>query len=289
MDGVLYNELKKTRSAIEVRLSALDAAIEALQKTQASSLSKINDTYLICKDILTGQQVSDWVADLKAYGTSSETYANSSRMTTLVNSSDAVGDSGVTKTILGWSLDNAMVGTYFGTLTGDTTVSWSSLTTADELVSSEDAFAAMCSNDDAWSRLRDTNALKTATANIFSTTLASYVKNSAAVKERLDKESTSELTKTGASVTYSFKEKHWYVYDVNASRYFEKGSCTTALGSAPAETTEIEKITLVTSSSSDWIGRALIQRIADYVSLTWKVQATQGSATVKLRYFDFDA
>lgn len=154
LDGVLYNELKKTRSAIEVRLSALDAAIESLQKTQASSLSKINDTYLVCKDILTGQQVSDWVADLKAYGTSSETYANSSRMTTLVNSSDAVGNSDVTKTILDWSLDNAMVGSYFGTLTGDTTVSWSALTTADALVSSEDALCGVIINDDTyWSTL----------------------------------------------------------------------------------------------------------------------------------------
>lgn len=115
-----------------------------------SLFGRVEDTYLVAKDILLGTQISDWIADLKASGTASATYSDATRMNALIANEDAANNSDVAKYLVQWAVANNKYGTYCGAACGAVSgVTWDSLTTPNAVMGNATAFTALCGNSTA--------------------------------------------------------------------------------------------------------------------------------------------
>lgn len=117
MDKVVYDRIEDVLSRIE------------------SLYGRVEDTYLVAKDILMGTNIADWIADLKDFGKSSVTYADASRMNTLIANEDAAKNADVNQILFDWSLDNSTLGTFLESCIGDTSsASFEAVTTFQTLI-----------------------------------------------------------------------------------------------------------------------------------------------------------
>lgn len=129
MDKVVYDRIDDVLNRVE------------------SLFGRVEDTYLVAKDILLGTQISDWIADLKASGTSSATYQDASRMNALIANNDAANNSDVAKYLVQWAIANNKFGTYCGGACENVSgVSWDSLTTPNAVMGNAAGFTALCEN-----------------------------------------------------------------------------------------------------------------------------------------------
>lgn len=121
--------------------------LNVLQTTVADIQGSTGTIIAICNDILLGRQISEWIADLAASGKSSATYADSSRMQTLIGNTDACKNVTVNQHILDWGIANNKTGTFFNSyLSGTGGVSWSSLTTPNSIFTNATATKAIVNN-----------------------------------------------------------------------------------------------------------------------------------------------
>lgn len=121
--------------------------LDELLDRATNLMNRVEDTYLVAKDILMGTQIGDWIADLKASGTASATYGDSSRMNVLIANEDAANNSDVAKYLVQWAVANNKFGTYCGAACGAVSgVTWDSLTTPNTVMGNAAAFTALCGN-----------------------------------------------------------------------------------------------------------------------------------------------
>lgn len=153
MDTVVYDRIEDVLGRIE------------------SLYGRVEDTYLVAKDILLGTQISDWIADLKASGTASATYGDSSRMNVLVANEDAANNSDVAKYLVQWAVANNKFGTYCGAACGAVSgVTWDSLTTPNAVMGNAAAFTALCGNSVAFKACLNLEGTKDAIVDNATTT-----------------------------------------------------------------------------------------------------------------------
>lgn len=140
-----------------IEVSKLDELLERA----TSLMNRVEDTYLVAKDILLGTQISDWIADLAASGTSSATYQDASRMNTLIANEDAVNTTSIATLLRDWSIANNKTGIFFGTyLNNPSEVDWSSLTTPSSITANAIALNAIIGNDTAFKYAFDLTAFR---------------------------------------------------------------------------------------------------------------------------------
>lgn len=118
--------------------------LDELLERATSLMNRVEDTYLVAKDILLGTNISDWVADLEASGTSSATYGDSDRMNALIENTDACRNANVAQYLLAWAVLQNKANTYFGSALGDSSgVTWESLTSVNAIMANSAAFTAI--------------------------------------------------------------------------------------------------------------------------------------------------
>lgn len=123
-----------------IEVSKLDELLERA----TSLMNRVEDTYLVAKDILMGTNIADWVADLAASGTGSATYADSERMNALIENTDACRNVNVAQYLLDWAVAQNKANTYFGSALGDSSgVTWESLTSVNAIMANSAAFTAI--------------------------------------------------------------------------------------------------------------------------------------------------
>ena len=136
-----------------------------------SLFGRVEDTYLVAKDILMGTQISDWIADLKASGTASATYSDATRMNALIANEDAANNVDVAKYLVQWAVANNKFGTYCGGACGAVGgVTWDSLTTPNAVAGNAAAFTALCENSVAFKACLNVSDTKTAIVDNATTT-----------------------------------------------------------------------------------------------------------------------
>lgn len=135
----------------------LKAAVDSFGATLDEIQTYANETNVVVKDILSGRQISEWIQDLKTFGTSADTYSNSDRMNTLLADSDAAKNPDVEGYILQWALANNKFGTYLNTAIGTVSgVNWTSLTTPEQVFSNSTAANAVFGSSVAFNNILDT-------------------------------------------------------------------------------------------------------------------------------------
>lgn len=121
--------------------------VNLLQSNITEIKGTVSSVVSICNDILLGRQTSEWIADLAASGKSSATYADSSRMQTLIENTDACKNVTVNQHILDWGIAKNKTGIFFNSyLSGTGGVSWSSLTTPNSIFTNTTATKAIVNN-----------------------------------------------------------------------------------------------------------------------------------------------
>ncbi len=161
-----------------VEVSKLD---ELLARAE-NLMDRVEDTYLITKDILLGTQISDWIEDLKTSGTESATYSDADRMNTLIANNDAVNNVNITQYLCDWAVANNKVGTYFGALLGNVSgVTWNSLSTAAQVCGNVTAFTGIANNNTAISVSLSNSVMRQAMYNAYTTTESILVASSVAM------------------------------------------------------------------------------------------------------------
>lgn len=163
MDKVVYDRIDDVLNRVE------------------SLFGRVEDTYLVAKDILMGTQISDWIADLKASGTASATYSDATRMNALIANEDAANNSDVAKYLVQWAVANNKYGTYCGAACGAVSgVTWDSLTTPNAVMGNATAFAALCENTVAFNEAMQNASCKNAIWDCSSVTEQIFNSNSVA-------------------------------------------------------------------------------------------------------------
>lgn len=129
--------------ADEIKLS-VDEFGEMLEDVR----SLAQETNVTVTDIYLGTTYGEWITDLKDSGKSSSTYADASRMLSLIKYPQAVSDASVCCYLMQWAIDNNKLGILAQTAGGSATSGedWSSLTSVPQVFGNEDAFAALMSN-----------------------------------------------------------------------------------------------------------------------------------------------
>lgn len=118
--------------------------LDELLDRATSLMNRVEDTYLVAKDILMGTNIADWVADLEASGTGSATYADSDRMNALIGNTDACRNVNVAQYLLDWAVAQNKASTYFSSALGDVSgVTWESLTSVNAIMANSTAFTAI--------------------------------------------------------------------------------------------------------------------------------------------------
>lgn len=126
-----------------IEVSKLDELLDRA----TNLMNRVEDTYLVAKDILLGTNIADWVADLAASGTGSATYADSDRMNALIENTDACRNVNVAQYLLDWAVAQNKANTYFGSALGDLSgVTWESLTSVNAIMANNTAFTAIAND-----------------------------------------------------------------------------------------------------------------------------------------------
>lgn len=153
------------------RHAELKAAVDAFGQTLNEVQRYANETNTVVKDILTGKQISDWIADLAASGKSSATYLDAAKMQALAESSDAVRNISVSQHIFDWCIDNKMVAnyynSYFGAVSG---VTWLSLTTPSLVCANANAFGKIANEQTTIDTALSNSKMKSAIWNNYNVT-----------------------------------------------------------------------------------------------------------------------
>lgn len=103
------------------------------------------------EDIYTGNQISEWVADLESFGTSAATYSDSSRMNVLITNSDAVQNNNIQKILFDWAVANSKPGLFIKTFTNNGGgISWDSITQAAQLSNNTNVFSYIINDTTLW-------------------------------------------------------------------------------------------------------------------------------------------
>lgn len=178
------------------RHAELKMAVDAFGQTLNEVQRYANETNIVVKDILTGKQISEWVADLAASGKSSATYLDAARMQVLAESSDAVRNITVSQHIFDWCIDNKMVAnyynSYFGAVSG---VDWLSLTTPSLVCVNANAFGKIANEQTTIDTALSNSKMKAAIWNNYnvtrpimtsSTVLNLAEKHATTIKKRVD-------------------------------------------------------------------------------------------------------
>ncbi len=127
---------------------------ESLYKEFDDVLAAISNVQLRVDDIYFGNQLSEWVADLEAFGKSSVTYKDPSRMSMVVASVDACKNENISNIILEWAVANNKTGTYFGSILNNPSgVSWTSLSTPANVMGNSSAFKLIAKDTYALSKV----------------------------------------------------------------------------------------------------------------------------------------
>lgn len=130
------DEIKLAVDAIQLDVDVFGEMLEDIQ-------AFTNETNVVVKDILNGRQLSEWIDDLKSFGSNSTTYRDATRMNTLITNYDACSNMAIDNHLFNWALANNKLGTFIGTALNNTSVSWSNLTTPNSIAANSSAFAAM--------------------------------------------------------------------------------------------------------------------------------------------------
>ena len=122
--------------------------LDELLDRATSLMNRVEDTYLVAKDILLGTNIADWVEDLAASGKQSATYSDADRMSVLIANVDACKNNSANQHIFDWGVANNKVGTFlnscFGTVSG---VDWSEISTPAQASSNSSAFQKIASDE----------------------------------------------------------------------------------------------------------------------------------------------
>lgn len=214
MDKVVYDRIDDVLNRVE------------------SLFGRVEDTYLVAKDILLGTQISDWIADLKASGTASATYGDASRMNVLIANSDAANNSDVAKYLVQWAVANNKFGTYCGAACGAVSgVAWDSLTTPNAVMGNATAFTALCRNSVSFKTAMQNDDCRNSIWNNSTVTENPIRSSSVAINVLNNLSITStEADKTGIKAfLLSFKHDNYYsvtIHPVYVTGSYEDGYVT---------------------------------------------------------------
>ena len=166
-NNAIYDRIEDLMAkADEIKL-AVDEFGEMLEDIQTFT----NETNVVVKDILSGRQLSEWIADLETSGTASATYADSDRMNALIADTDACKNIKIAQYLLDWAVAHNQTGTYLGACVGNVSgVTWSSLTTPTQVCGNSSAFSAAANNDTAFNAMLGNASCKSAMYNGYATT-----------------------------------------------------------------------------------------------------------------------
>ena len=191
-----------------IEVSKLD---ELLARAE-NLMDRVEDTYLVTKDILLGTQISDWIEDLKTSGTESATYSDADRMNVLIANNDAANNNAIAKHLVSWAVSNNKYGTYCrGACGGIDGVAWDSLTTPNEVMGNATAFTAVCENSVAAKATMENGPCKNAIWDKANITEA-CIRSSSSMKSVL----TSKSARTNVNVSTSGKK--WFLIQIEVSR-----------------------------------------------------------------------
>lgn len=178
--------------------------IENVDLDIAELTQKVNSLQIIVSDIYNGNQTNEWIANLAASGTNSETYNNTERMDYLITQSLACDDASVSKYLLQWAAANNKAHIFYKSSLGNTsTVTWDSLTSLNSIFSNSSAlrliankavtFTATCDVSSTW----QTMATNYSVAN-------SIISSSSVAKNVLEeKEGSNGLYTLGSNTSYA--------------------------------------------------------------------------------------
>lgn len=191
-----------------IEVSKLD---ELLARAE-NLMDRVEDTYLITKDILLGTQISDWIEDLKTSGIESATYSDASRMNTLIANTDAANNDAIAKHLVSWAVSNNKYGIYCKGACGEVSgVTWESLTTPNAVMGDATAFMAVCENSVAAKATMENEPCKNAIWDKANITEA-CIRSSSSMKSAL----TSKSART--NVNGSASGKKWFLIQIEVSR-----------------------------------------------------------------------
>ena len=165
--------------------------IDELQANIDSQIGAMNsillETSSIVYDIYYGSQSTEWIADLRTGGKSSETYKNSERMLFLYTNKIAVQDVSVSQYIFDYGIENSLnVGGFYDAATSDSSVDWSKYSMIDALAKDASAFKVISNNKNAINVTLDNQQSFNAVANNYSVT-ENILKNSTYATQNLNK------------------------------------------------------------------------------------------------------
>lgn len=144
----LYRKVKQETDAIKTDVGGVKTDVSTLELKLNEVQGIASETLIVAKDILTGKQISSWVADLTASGKQSATYQDSSRMNILLTNKDSCRNNNVCQYIYDFAVENTKTGTYFGTaLDSEGGVSWDTLTTPTSVCGNATAFEIIMNDE----------------------------------------------------------------------------------------------------------------------------------------------
>lgn len=136
-----FTEVKNSVAGVKTDTSDIIAKIDAITDSINLIYTFANETNVIVKDILLGSNIAEWIDDLAENGTSSTTYKDTSRMNTLLKSSDACKNNTVNDYLFRYAYSNNLVGLFCDT-TSDGSVDFSDITSFSSLLNSDKVSAA---------------------------------------------------------------------------------------------------------------------------------------------------
>lgn len=175
--------------------------LDELLKRAENLMNRVEDTYLVAKDILMGTNVADWVEDLATSGKQSATYSDADRMNVLIANVDAVNNINVTQYLCDWAAANNKAGVYFGTVLGNVSgVTWDSLTTAAQVCGNAAAFTAIANNNTTISVSLSNSTMRQAMYNAYATTESILAASSVAMNVVRSLATTKNLDDNAATI-----------------------------------------------------------------------------------------
>lgn len=163
-------------------------------------LAAINNVQLRVDDIYFGNQISEWVEDLEAFGTSSTTYNDSTRMSKIIENSDACNNANIAKILLDWSISNNKLGIYCGSAIGNVSgVTWSSLANVNSVCSNSSAIKAVANNSLVFENFFGNASCRSSMFTYYSTTQSAITSSTSAMSFLNGKKQTKTLSYEGGS------------------------------------------------------------------------------------------
>ena len=176
------------------------------------------------EDIYTGNQISEWVADLESFGTSAATYSDSSRMNVLITNSDAVQNNKIQKILFDWSVANSKPGLFIKTFTNNGGgISWDSITQATQLSNNSTVFSYIIKNSTLWDLIMGNSSTRTEINNNYTVTESIIVSNLTLSHIQQDIVS-KRITQTGYG-SFTYDTSKYFVVEFNTvSTYISSGT-----------------------------------------------------------------